>query len=460
MHAATLATCDFHAVAPALSADEHASRIDDNVCPHFASPHSSQGLQSRRIENTSLEFDDQPRCRNMLRVNSINAAGSPPQSSDDILASSSESSRNGPSFIAVPVQPQALVSPNPRPRRYKSYLASTLVHLVLLLALALTITAPAEVETLVLKTRLDSRSPHVPLTRIEPLPETPLEILELRESKVDVDLSPKINDVELPNVSSASSLPAAVAWPMKLPTLRLTPITSQAAVADSQHGSQGEAQGDSGAEADTGTGEDSGGAGYFSIPINGGKIMFVADASASMQRALGLTRTEDKLAEARRIGLDAKDQKLFMRDPRELGYPSRWQKLTNELTATLESLNPGVEFGIVFFGSNLDTLAADLQIATPENKQLGIHWVQQYRPAGGTDPFPAVAQALSMQPDEIFVLTDGEFAPKTADRISELNSTRTRKARIHTIAMGDTKTTDALQRLAKENDGEFVLARR
>ena len=57
---------------------------------------------------------------------------------------------------------------------------------------------------------------------------------------------------------------------------------------------------------------------------------------------------------------------------------------------------------------------ADLQA-----KNQLLAWLRLIEPDGGTDPRPAMKQAISLKPDAVFLLSDGEFPEGTVDEVGQ-----------------------------------------
>ena len=73
-------------------------------------------------------------------------------------------------------------------------------------------------------------------------------------------------------------------------------------------------------------------------------------------------------------------------------------------------------------------------------------------PDGGTDPRPAMKQALSLRPDAVFLLSDGAFPDGTVDELTRLNK---HKVPIHCIDLTGGLAGDHLKRIAEANNGDM-----
>ena len=91
--------------------------------------------------------------------------------------------------------------------------------------------------------------------------------------------------------------------------------------------------------------------------------------------------------------------------------------------------------------------------ADSKGKRAALTWINSVTADGGTDPTQALLIALSMQPDAIWLLSDGQFAMSAADTIRKANPGK--KTQIHTIAFHNSEGERVLKRIAYENRGKF-----
>ncbi len=131
-----------------------------------------------------------------------------------------------------------------------------------------------------------------------------------------------------------------------------------------------------------------------------------------------------------------------------------------ELMASLDQLPPDARFGILFYTTRFSVFpdAAGhpaLMPATSTNKERVHARLTQIRPDEGTDPRPAVERALALQPEVLFLLTDGqELSYKDVDILTAHRGT----TRIHTIDFGGSSPapeTAPLRRLAARTGGTY-----
>jgi hypothetical protein len=170
-----------------------------------------------------------------------------------------------------------------------------------------------------------------------------------------------------------------------------------------------------------GTGDGSG-SHFFDLNSDGTKIVFVLDGSGSM--------TEPH-SEAR----------------------SKLERVKIELFRSILNMPDEMEFYVIFFNRiSVPMKASALQPATPENKRKHLEWVAKVQGGGGTDPRDALKLAFDLEPDVIYLLTDGVFDPKVAKDVAQRN---TRGVAVHTICFGSTSGEVLLQDIARKNHGTY-----
>jgi hypothetical protein len=164
------------------------------------------------------------------------------------------------------------------------------------------------------------------------------------------------------------------------------------------------------------------GPGFFGAPSRGTKFVYALDCSGSMAEPHSESR-------------------------------SRFERLKIELVNSIGTLAPDMEFFVVFFNQNSVPMPAKkLQPATAENKRKYLEWVVRVRGGGGTDPRDALKLAFELEPDVIYLLTDGYFDDKVPEAITRLN---TRQAAIHTFCLGDRSGEEMLRAIAERNGGTY-----
>jgi hypothetical protein len=181
-------------------------------------------------------------------------------------------------------------------------------------------------------------------------------------------------------------------------------------------------------DGDTSGGSGRGGgrkASFFGLGAAGRRIVFVVDASASMNHPY--------LGEAK----------------------TRFGQLKLELAKSILGLTEDQQFFIIFFNEHAIPMPADaMEHAYPQNQQRFLEWVASVPASGLTDPRPALTMALGLRPDVVYLLTDGTF-PR--DVQGDLNALRQSVVELNTIAIGDPRAERSLKPLATHNRGRFTF---
>lgn len=137
----------------------------------------------------------------------------------------------------------------------------------------------------------------------------------------------------------------------------------------------------------------------------------------------------------------------------------RFDRLVNELTATIQTLEAEQQFSVVFFNDHPLPLFAPrphqgLLPATKANKQRAIRWIRSRRPDGLTNPDLALEMALAMRPGAVYFLTDGEIVGGEVlnSRLARWNTTG---VPIHTLAFESREGEETLTRIAEQSGGTY-----
>ena len=188
-----------------------------------------------------------------------------------------------------------------------------------------------------------------------------------------------------------------------------------------------------------------GGSGFMGIRSTARKIVYVLDFSASM-------RDQD----------DRRDEVL-----------------KRELAAAIQHLPRDAIFQVILFGvghrngrqitgaADKSTMICYASAMPPEtmvaaderHRAAAIAWVlrQEPDPEGASEPWGAMKLALALEPEAIYLLTDGEFPPGEPDRLfAEIAAGNTgRGVEINTVAFASDTDITTLQALAANNKGTY-----
>jgi hypothetical protein len=177
-----------------------------------------------------------------------------------------------------------------------------------------------------------------------------------------------------------------------------------------------------------GTGDGSGGgmrSSFFGIHADSRRVVYVVDASTSMNR------------------------------PYDGEAKTRFGQMKIELAKSILNLKPEQQFFIIFFNEHPIPMPANgMANAISENQQQYLTWAAGVPATGLTDPRPSISLALNLNPDVVYLLTDGAF-PR--DVQSDLSKLKQQSVQINTIAFGDIKAEKSLKPLAMRNRGRFAF---
>jgi hypothetical protein len=172
-----------------------------------------------------------------------------------------------------------------------------------------------------------------------------------------------------------------------------------------------------------GLGASEGGSAFFGGKVAGKRIVYVVDASQSMNH------------------------------PHPGPMVTRFGRVKLELIRSISGLAPEQQFFIVYFNDQaLPMPSQSMARATPAAREQFLTWAAQVRASGRTDPEQALALALQLRPDVVYFLTDGKFPAGIVKQVTQANRNR---VMIHTIGFADDEGEELLQEIADRNWGEY-----
>jgi len=140
----------------------------------------------------------------------------------------------------------------------------------------------------------------------------------------------------------------------------------------------------------------------------------------------------------------------------------KFEALVSELQNSVSRLQPKQKFYVIFYSDTVYPLFFPYSVrefikSTPKSqKKLGA-WLDSVELCGGNAIDEALAAAEVIQPDAVFLLTDGKLYSTEKKRALLLNSTGRRYA-IHTFGLGvkkDSRASEELKQVAEANAGTF-----
>jgi hypothetical protein len=133
----------------------------------------------------------------------------------------------------------------------------------------------------------------------------------------------------------------------------------------------------------------------------------------------------------------------------------RLPRATIELRRSVFALKEPQRFEVIFYNSESIPMPGGPRPRTADTqaKNLLLSWLRLIEPVGGTDPRPALKQALMLRPDAVFLLSDGAFPDGTVGEVGRLN---TRQIPIHCVDVTGGLAGDQLKRIAEASGGQYA----
>jgi hypothetical protein len=159
---------------------------------------------------------------------------------------------------------------------------------------------------------------------------------------------------------------------------------------------------------------------------------------------------------------------VFVIDSSSSMNGERWESLKEELIRCVKGLSPDQRFFVIGFDSECHPMFGE---APPKGSFLRPskssvtklqNWLNGIRLGGQTLPASSLTMAISLKPDAIMLLSDGEIADDSIVRLRVLNRKLLNddeyeiKIPVHTYLLHSAIGYQALETIAEENDGVFT----
>lgn len=199
-----------------------------------------------------------------------------------------------------------------------------------------------------------------------------------------------------------------------------------------------------------------------SLPTDVGTLM-AGGGEPGLGRSRGAAGEESRLGRTSFFGTPAHANRVvFLVDNSASMKQGRMETTLFELARSVEALGEKQEFYVVFYSDQAYPMMYPNSVmqplsATRENKQRLYAWLQTVELCVGGALLKAVEFADSLQPEVVYLLSDGDITgTKTMEILSQASD---RKFAIHTLGMGVKKPQDAqnLARIAQANRGTFQM---
>lgn len=148
-----------------------------------------------------------------------------------------------------------------------------------------------------------------------------------------------------------------------------------------------------------------------------------------------------------------------------MGYGGRMTSAKSQLLGSLQQLKPNQSFQVIFYNIHSEMMkfrgraAQPMYPATALHQHLARAEIDRVTPEGGTAHLPPILQALKLEPDVVYFLTDADEANLSDSELRQVRSANRSGARIHVIVFAtgpeESRTESWLQLLAGSTGGEY-----
>ncbi|MCE9636573.1 MAG: HEAT repeat domain-containing protein [Planctomycetes bacterium] len=223
---------------------------------------------------------------------------------------------------------------------------------------------------------------------------------------------------------------------------------------------------------------------YFNVPIHSDRVLFILDVSGSMNWPDAPRDSGIRPADWRERRIDVAHKEMFkaLRDLAKSNQGRAPKKLKKGETSdspdqvSEDGTEPPTMFSVATFAGVVTPWQKQALVASSENVELAIAWLEKQLPRGGTATYDALEFGIAQDNiDTIFFLSDGvpslgkyEERETILAEVRKLN--RFKRVTIHTIALiiglspiesarkyeDPDDMADIMSRIAGENQGGFV----
>ena len=205
--------------------------------------------------------------------------------------------------------------------------------------------------------------------------------------------------------------------------------------------------------------------------MEGGGAYGNVAAMATKGAELGIDETIAKVSKAKAsfFGAHADGNRfVFVIDSSRSMLGPRWEALCKELMRAIRSLSPDQEFFVISFDSLAHPMfgvappKGTFLTAVDKNFERIQNWLRSIRHGSNTYPASAVGIAIRLEPDAIFLLSDGEISDSTIEDLRIWNRKQNEEDEevtlipIHTVLLHSQVGFVALETIARENGGTFT----
>ena len=146
-----------------------------------------------------------------------------------------------------------------------------------------------------------------------------------------------------------------------------------------------------------------------------------------------------------------------------------FESARNELLRSIDALRPDQRFYVIFFDAEPDYMRVNPRdadntqsvLATPKHKLALKQWAMGIKMDRGQAPYEPLEFALELQPDVIFLLSDGEFPAgiesllQERNRVENLFGENRIRSIVHTIGYHSRTGEVRMRAIAQQNQGQY-----
>lgn len=197
---------------------------------------------------------------------------------------------------------------------------------------------------------------------------------------------------------------------------------------------------------------------FFGIPLdNASDVVFVLDVSGSMDNFASGRLSNYSATPTTPPPATPPDPNQPAPTPTPAPAPKKIEVAKSELVDALAKLPVGTQVNVIFFNSDLDALAADVQPLSDQSRDAMIKFVSSVGASGSTALAPAMRAAFLMNAKRIVLLSDGlgNVGGGADSVLKDAREAMRGGVRIDTIGLGAGQDGSLLSTLAGESGGLY-----
>jgi hypothetical protein len=140
-----------------------------------------------------------------------------------------------------------------------------------------------------------------------------------------------------------------------------------------------------------------------------------------------------------------------------MGEYDRLVRAKAELRRAVARLQIPQRYLVIFYNDQPLPMPGGIPVsARPDARRKTSSWLSLVEAEGETDPRGAMRMALSLRPNAVFLLSDGEYPEGSAEAIAEANARGKAKVPIHCIDLSGGAAGEDLKRIAEDSGGAYA----